>query len=141
MLTRLAGVMLTVVVVGCGGSKSDAEFDAMDANKDGKVNAVEHADGARRMFVAMDADKDDKVTAAEMDAAHEKVTGKAAEPSEMSAADKIKVVDSDGDGVLSASEHVTGSLAMFAKMDTDKDGALTKAELAAGHAALLQRSR
>ena len=38
----------------------------------------------------------------------------------MPAADKIKAVDSDGDGILTADEHVKASAAMFAKMDADK---------------------
>ena len=58
----------------------------------------------------------------------------------MSAADKIKVVDTNGDGVLTAEEHAAGSRAMFEKMDTNKDGFLTKDELAAGHARMLKKS-
>jgi EF hand len=57
----------------------------------------------------------------------------------MSAADKIKVVDSDGDGILTAEEHAAGSRAMFEKMDTDKDGFLTQDELAAGHASMMKK--
>ena len=46
---------------------------------------------------------------------HKAVTGHAATKSDMSAADKIKAVDSDGDGILTAEEHVTGSMLMFQK--------------------------
>ena len=58
----------------------------------------------------------------------------------MSAAGKVKVVDTNSDGVLTAEEHAGGSRAMFEKMDTDKDGFLTKSELAAGHARILKKS-
>src|SRR6185503_1142506 len=50
-----------------------------------------------------------------------------------------KVVDTDGDEVLTAEEHAVGSRAMFKKMDTDKDGFLTKDEFAAGHARMMKK--
>lgn len=120
--------------------KSDAEFAKMDINKDGRVSADEHATGAKQMFDAMDANKDGKVTAAEMDAAHERVTGAKATGAEMSAPEKIKVIDKDGDRILSAAEHASGSQAMFEKMDTNKDGQLSRIELAAGHANMLKKN-
>ena len=112
----------------------------MDANKDAKVSAIEHAAGAKQMFETMDANKDGKVTAAEMDAAYQRITGRKAAKSDMSAADKINVVDTNGDRVLTAEEHAAGSRTMFEKMDTNKDGFLTKDELAAGHARMLKKS-
>ena len=115
-------------------------MEGMDTNGDGKISPEEHAAGAARMFEAMDANKDGKVTAAEMDAAHEKVTGQKAVKGELTAADKIKVIDADGDGVLTAEEHAAGSRKMFAMMDTDKDGFVSKQELAAGHAKMLNKS-
>ena len=111
----------------------------MDTNKDGKVSAEEHPRASRKMFVTMDSNVDGKVTAAEMAAAHQRVTGKNAKKTDMSAAEKIKVIDTDGDGILTAEEHGAGSRAMFEKMDSDKDGFLTKNELAAGHARMMKR--
>lgn len=116
-----------------------AMFDAMDSNGDGKISAEEHAAGAKAMFEKMDADHDGTVTAAEMTAAHEKMAGQKAEASEMSAADKIKVIDTNGDGKLTAEEHETGSKTMFEKMDTNHDGFLTKAEMTAGHAKFMHK--
>jgi Ca2+-binding EF-hand superfamily protein len=120
-------------------AKPGAEFMTMDADKDGKVSADEHATAAKKMFDTMDANRDGKVTATEMDAAHQRVTGKKAKKSDLSAADKIKVIDKDGDKILAAEEHATGSRSMFEKMDTDKDGFLTKSEFAAGHASMLKK--
>jgi hypothetical protein len=111
-------------------------FDAMDGDRDGAVSPREHAEAAGKMFTAMDADGDDKVTAAEMDAAHNKVAGKPASADELSAAEKIKVVDADGDGMLTGEEHRQASRSMFRKMDTDRSGSLSQAEFDAGHAAL-----
>jgi Ca2+-binding EF-hand superfamily protein len=115
-----------------------SEFDGMDANRDGRISAAEHAAGARKMFRAMDANRDGKVTAGEMDAAYTKVTGKKAD--DLSGAEKIKLVDRDGDGVLTASEHDAAVKEMFRKMDADRDGYLSKDEWAAGHAALMRQA-
>ena len=51
----------------------------------------------------------------------------------MSSSDKIKKMDTNGDGQLSAAEHETGARAMFAAMDTNKDGNVTAAEMDANH--------
>ncbi|MDB6169167.1 MAG: hypothetical protein JWM88_2031 [Verrucomicrobia bacterium] len=111
----------------------DAKFQAMDTDGDGRISRAEHAAGAKKMFDEMDANHDGVVTADEMDARHERKSDGPAH-AEMSAAEKIKVIDQDGDGKLTAAEHAAGSEAMFAKMDTDGDGYLTKTEMAAGHA-------
>ena len=87
----------------------------MDANHDGKVNASE-------MDAAQASMKGDKTTG------HDKTSGH-----EMSSAEKIKVVDANNDGVLTAQEHTDGSKTMFEKMDQDKDGELTLAEVQTGH--------
>lgn len=116
----------------------DAGFMKMDTNRDNKVSADEHAAAAKQMFDIMDANKDGKVTAAEMDAAHQRVTGKKAGKADMPASDKIKVIDTDSDGILTAVEHAAGSSSMFEKMESNKDGFLTRKELAAGHASMMK---
>src|SRR4030095_2004020 len=127
VIAGLAGAAFAAHAFAAGPPAS--EFRAMDANHDGKISREEHAAAAKGMFGTMDADKDGRVTPAEMDAAQEKVTGRKASKGDMSAAEKIKVIDKDGDGVLTAEEHAAGSRSMFDLMDTDKDGALTEAEL------------
>lgn len=112
-------------------------FAKMDGNHDGRITAREHDAGARAMFVAMDADKDGRVTAGEMTAAQAKVTGQ--QKSAMRSEDKIKVVDKDGDGVLTAAEHAAGSKSMFAKMDRNHDGKLSRGEFTAGHKQLMAK--
>jgi hypothetical protein len=93
-------VALAAAVSYAGGPMSS--FQGMDANHDGKVTPDEHAAAAQKMFDTVDANKDGKVTAAEMDAAHERVTGQKAVKGEILASEKIKAVDTDGDGILTA---------------------------------------
>ena len=141
VIAASAGASLTSHALGRHPDKvaANKEFAMMDAIKDGKVSAEAHAAGARSMFEKMDADRDGRVTAGEMTASHKAVTGKDAKKSDMSSADKIKVVDSDGDGILTAAEHATGSESMFGKMDTDKDGFLSKKEMTEGHATMMKK--
>jgi Ca2+-binding EF-hand superfamily protein len=105
-----------------------SSFEAIDADRDGRISAEEHAAAAHRMFAAMDADRDGTVT----------LSG-AAGGSAPSAADNIMVVDPDRDGVLTIQEHAAASRAMFRQMDIDQDGTLSKAEFDAGHAVLKKR--
>jgi hypothetical protein len=139
-LSRFAGFTFAIAGV-CGlvlpsvafADNPEVRFESMDSNGDGRISPDEHAAAAARMFEKMDANQDGKVTAAEMTAAHQKVTGKKAEKGELTAAEKIKMLDTNADGVLSADEHAMGAKSMFEKMDTDHDSYLTKAELKAGH--------
>ena len=105
----------------------------MDSNGDDAISADEHAAGAKAMFDGMDANKDGTVTAEEMEKAHPHGDKK------MSSPDKIKAIDTNGDGQLSAAEHAAGSAAMFDKMDTDHNGSLSASEWKAGHAALMEK--
>lgn len=57
----------------------------------------------------------------------------------MSSAAKIKVIDTDGDGILTAAEHAAGSKTMFDRMDSNKDGYVSKSEFAAGHANMMRK--
>jgi len=117
-----------------------SEFEGVDADRDGRISAAEHAAAAKKMFRTMDGNRDGEVTAEEMDAAYTDLTGKKAEASDMNAAEKIKLVDRDGDGVLTASEHDAASKEVFRKMDADGDGYLSRQEWTAGHAALIRNA-
>lgn len=163
----IASILCGVAVAGGG---KDDKMSMMDKDGDGKVTAMEHADGAKMMFTKMDSNKDGQVTAAEMDAAHagmkehgkdhatartdsgpteEKMQDKKAYdqsgtgksmPKQMSSAQKIAAMDTNNDGKLSAAEHTAGAKQMFSKMDADRDGSLTAQEMREGDRAEMTAS-
>jgi hypothetical protein len=103
------------------------KFAAMDTNHDGKVSPDEHQVGAKMMFDKMDTNHNGEVTVTEMEVAN---IGKA---KGMTAAEKIKVVDTNGDGMVSVDEYYAGARAIFNAMDSDKDDYLTLSEMEVGH--------
>jgi hypothetical protein len=111
------------------------KLDRLDADKDGKVTQAEYAAGSKTAFDKLDANADGKVTAAEMDAAYTTTKPGVGAAKVPSSAEKIKTLDTDGDGSLSAVEHEASSRTMFDSLDADKDGSLTAAEIKAGHEA------
>ncbi|WP_162247706.1 EF-hand domain-containing protein [Lysobacter sp. Root494] len=147
-MTMAAAACSLMAAAAWANNDAGDKFKMMDANGDGMVSASEHAAAVTKMFSEMDANGDGNVTAAEMDAKHDrkKATAKSGMTSndaamddhsmghEMSSADKIAKMDTNGDGVLSASEHDSGAQAMFSQMDADGNGSLSRQEMAAGHA-------
>jgi Ca2+-binding EF-hand superfamily protein len=158
-LFAACGVALATTAAYAGDDESkqgsgQAELQMMDTDHDGSVSATEHAAGAKKMFEKMDADGDGIVTEKEMSAAHKDMPTARSEPTTSSAdtagaakasrlggserpskssASKIKAIDEDGDGTITAAEHEAGARKMFDKMDKDHNGKLSAAELQAGH--------
>lgn len=62
-----------------------------------------------------------------------------AKPKTMSSAEKIAVIDSNRDGIVTAEEHAAGARAMFERMDADHDGKVSAAEMDAAHRAMSQQ--
>ncbi|MDF1794488.1 MAG: EF-hand domain-containing protein [Thalassobaculaceae bacterium] len=105
----------------------EMRFQAMDANKDGKLSAEEiEAFGAAR-FAKADANGDGKLSVEEMDNAR-------AEQRKERFGRMIAKLDKDGDGQLSAAEMPKRGERMM-KLDTDGDGAISLDEMKAakGH--------
>jgi Ca2+-binding EF-hand superfamily protein len=113
-----------------------AELKATDTNGDGKLSPKEYAAGAKQTLDDMDANNDGKVTVAEMKAAEARAEKTGA--GEMSAAEKIRAMDRNGDGAVGEVERASAVTRMFEALDTDADGFASKAELAAGYEKLLQ---
>jgi Ca2+-binding EF-hand superfamily protein len=128
---------LLAVALAAAADDDAHNMQMMDGNGDGMISAAEHATGARQMFAKMDADHDGRVTASEMDAMHAQMKPADTAGPTMSSAEKIKTIDTNGDGVLTASEHEAGARAMFAKMDANGDGSLSAEEIRSGHERLM----
>ena len=149
-LAKLMPVVVAGILGGlalAGGDKEDMR--SMDTDGDGRISAMEHADGAKMMFTRMDVNHDGRVTAAEMQAQMSMMdhddkrnsmdsrdTQSARRPADrsskagmMSAAEKMAMMDSDGDGVLTGEEHAAAAKRMFTDMDADHDGSLTAHEM------------
>lgn len=139
--TLLAG-SLALAALPAFANDADNKFKMMDTNGDGSISRAEHAAGAQTMFGKMDANADGIVTAAEMDAGHgEKKSSKLKfwqkkDQGEMSPAEKISVIDTNGDGQITRAEHEAGSEKMFTRMDTNDDGSLSREECAEGEKAM-----
>lgn len=101
------------------------DLQRMDRNGDGKVSSGEHADAAKAAFDALDANRDYRVDAAEMDAAN----GNQPVAHRLSGDERLKPLDRDGDGELSPDEHAGHAEAGFKARDTDGDGFLNLREL------------
>lgn len=115
---------------GHGGHGGDRHFDKMDTNGDGLISAAEHAAGATAKFAKMDLDGSGTTDADEIVAAHEQM--RKDREAEM-AAEKVRKLDANGDGVVSSAEFGGAMQARFANADADKDGNLSKDEMKAAH--------
>lgn len=124
------------------GSHSAMMVKMMDANQDGKITGEEHEAGAKKMFERMDANNDGQVSETEMSDHHREMMNKhhGKRMTEMSSAEKIRTIDTNEDGLLTAQEHAVASKHMFGKMDKDQDGILTTAEIDAGHKKMMSSS-
>ena len=120
-----------------GGPEFD--FDAVDADKDGKITPEEFKAHRAAALAAVDADKDGKITAEELTAHHMR---RAEAMAKARAPEMLKDMDADGDGVVTVTELQASGPQMRAKMlrriDTDGDGAVSKAELEAMQARMAE---
>jgi len=136
--TQILACGLALVALPCafadqsGKHSPEAMFKMMDTDGDGLVSRTEHAAHGKQMFIDADSNHDGMVTLTEMTAACAKMNGDMPDKDELSAAEMIKMHDTNMDGQLSAAEQTAGCDDMFAKMDTNGDGQLSQAEFKAG---------
>ena len=104
----------------------EASFTRADSNGDGRVSPDEHREAAKAAFDAIDADHNYGVTTAEIDAASPQRDG------ELSAAQRIALIDGNDDGILSEDENRLAAEAEFKRIDANGDGALELTEVKSG---------
>ncbi|MBC7677057.1 MAG: hypothetical protein H7173_13555 [Rhodoferax sp.] len=109
------------------GLKPMLNFNAIDADKDGKITTAEFDAFRTAEFAKADTNSDGQVSADELAAKH--MADMAARAAEM-AAKMIERSDENADGQLSAEEMANGPRAptLFERADADGDGSITKAE-------------
>jgi Ca2+-binding EF-hand superfamily protein len=99
-----------------------------EGNADGGITAEKHSATAGKRFEMMDKDHNGKITPDEIEASHGAESVVWANHPE-SAAEKIRDLDTNRDGVLSPAEYSAGSQRMFHILDVDGNGVLTPEEM------------
>lgn len=118
------------------------QFDAVDADKDGKITPAELDAFRAARVTALDANGDGKISVDELKAQQ---MARLEERATEMATRMIERMDSDGDGLLTAAEMAVPapsgqmSARMLDRLDTDSDGAVSRAELEAGQKRLAER--
>lgn len=126
----LGAGIASVAVANQGGEQHRPSFEALDADKDGKLTQAELDAHKAQEFTKADTNGDGKLSSDEMLA---RATAKRAEHMSKRVAKMIERVDTDGDGMLSAAElqDMPRGKGMFKRMDADGDGVITGEEFAA----------
>ena len=128
-LLLTAGLVLAAISPAFG-SEAEDMFKRMDTNGDKKVTMLEHAQFAETMFKQSDADFDGKVSVAECEAAQTKDHAKV---NKEAVVKHMRLVDTDGDGQISATENAAYAKSMFTRADKNGDGVLSEDEVEAFH--------
>ena len=128
-LTLVAcGLTLLALPTAFAGHESvEVKFKSMDTNSDGRLSREEHIAGGKKMFAEVDTNRDGTLSAAEIEACAELKKDK-------SAAQNVRSVDQNNDGLVTKAEHDASCGSMFDKLDTNSDGYVSEGELSGGHA-------
>ncbi len=113
-------------------------FEAVDANKDGKISPEEIAAWRAAQAKSVDTNGDGKLSVEELAAMHLKAMTAAATDRAQKLVDRL---DSDGDKMLSAAELVEPPMPadLFAMVDTNKDGFIDQVEADAAQKMMADR--
>ena len=114
------------------GMEQAFNFEAMDADKDGKVTQAEIQAFHAAKIAALDTNGDGNISAEELTVGRE---ARKAERAAERSARMIENLDANDDGVLSIAAR------MFEKVDTDDDGAISLAEAEAAKKMMHKRGK
>jgi Ca2+-binding EF-hand superfamily protein len=138
-LAALMGATISTAALSEGrGPRAAINFEAMDADNDGKLTEVEMEAYRVARLTALDVDNDGKVTLEELAAIGMENAKKRAE---RRAEQMMERHDADKDGVLTVAELTARPerRSMFSRIDTDGDGAITKTEAEAAQDRMAER--
>lgn len=117
-----------VTLVGPADPVAEA-FAALDRDGDGKVSAVEHAEGAKARFDAMDADNNYYLSAAELEAATAPGAAAVGQLAAGTVSTTVNANDDNDNGEISPEESRAQAEAEFLARDADRDGSLSLEEM------------
>lgn len=104
-------------------------FAALDRDGDGKVSAVEHAEGAKARFDALDADHNYHLSAAELEQATAPGAAAVGQLAAGTVSTAVNANDDNDNGEISPEESRAQAEAEFLARDADRDGSLSLEEM------------
>ncbi len=127
IVSRMLVLSLPLLALPVASAAAAKDFEAMDANGDGKISRAEYRNAGEKTFRQLDKNRDGVVSVKELSAAVEQHDG---DKDSYRAA--WRAMDRNGDGRITGAEHSSASYTAFSEMDADKDGVLTREELESG---------
>ena len=146
----LATVGLTMVSAVALAQAGGRVFERLDTDRDDVIEKQEIEAARRAMFDRADADNDDYVTGKEIEALREEFSEargqrmrqrEAPEGSREALADRVKRLDTDGDGRIAEAEFVAARDPLLQRFDGNGDGSITRAEMDEGVAEVREQIR
>ena len=125
-------------------------FERLDTNRDDVIEQQEIEAARRAVFDRADADHDDYVTGKEIEALREELSEArgqrlrqraAPEGAREALADRVKRLDTDGDGRIAEAEFVAAPDPVLQRFDGNGDGSITRAEMDEGVAEVREQVR